>query len=538
MKDKKTFGSFIREKRIMKNYSQKDLANLLFVTESAISKWERGITYPDITLITDICKVLDISERELIQSSDDVEYRKIKKDANKFNKIRSSIFWSFNIIYIIAILTCFIVNLAVNHTLSWFFIVLTSILTGYTFCPTVTWVYNKYKILIFLLSTFLSMFFLFLTCSIYTNNYWFLIPTLGVLLLYYILFWPIVFIKQKKYCSKEQYTKIRKYFLLTYSIGILLLIILLLIVINAYKSFNLIFGVVIAVSCMSIPIIFGILIFLNIKKIILKTIFISLIGLTILGSLIGIIRAVYLKTTEQIKNYYIEETYNKVNIEATTADIDIYFSNTNENRIMFIENEKTSIDIKIIDEVLIIIPQDNRSFYEQMFNFTTFKIDIYLSNNSIDLLNIKSSTSDITIHEGLEFNNIKISNSTGDILIEDCNNIGNVNIETSTGDIELINSNCNQLLLISSTGKITLKKVLVKNDLEIKAKTTSVYLDSFDANNIYITVSTGDVVGTILSSKFFIAKSDTGKVEVPETREGGECRITASTGDIIISYKK
>ena len=58
MKDKKSFGSFIREKRIEKNYSQKDLAQLLYVSESAVSKWERGITYPDITLISDICRVL------------------------------------------------------------------------------------------------------------------------------------------------------------------------------------------------------------------------------------------------------------------------------------------------------------------------------------------------------------------------------------------------------------------------------------------------------------------------------------------------
>ena len=88
MKDKKVFGSFIKQKRIEKNYSQKDLADLLFVTESAVSKWERGVTYPDITLITDICRVLDITEHELIESSHDTEYRNMQKDANRFNKIK------------------------------------------------------------------------------------------------------------------------------------------------------------------------------------------------------------------------------------------------------------------------------------------------------------------------------------------------------------------------------------------------------------------------------------------------------------------
>ena len=81
MKDKKIFGSFIKEKRIEKNLTQKQLAEILFVTESAVSKWERGIAYPDITLITEICKALDVSESELINASNDVNLMKIKKMA-------------------------------------------------------------------------------------------------------------------------------------------------------------------------------------------------------------------------------------------------------------------------------------------------------------------------------------------------------------------------------------------------------------------------------------------------------------------------
>ena len=90
MTDKKTFASFIKAKRIEKNYSQKDLAEKLFVTESAVSKWERGISYPDITLISGICRALDISEHELITASTDTDARKIKRDAQKFHIIRNT----------------------------------------------------------------------------------------------------------------------------------------------------------------------------------------------------------------------------------------------------------------------------------------------------------------------------------------------------------------------------------------------------------------------------------------------------------------
>ena len=44
MTDKNTFGSFIKAKRAEKEYSQKDQAEMLFVTEGAVSKWERGIS--------------------------------------------------------------------------------------------------------------------------------------------------------------------------------------------------------------------------------------------------------------------------------------------------------------------------------------------------------------------------------------------------------------------------------------------------------------------------------------------------------------
>ena len=57
MEDKSTLGKFIQTKRKELGLSQKELAKALYVTESAVSKWERGISYPDITMISGICEV-------------------------------------------------------------------------------------------------------------------------------------------------------------------------------------------------------------------------------------------------------------------------------------------------------------------------------------------------------------------------------------------------------------------------------------------------------------------------------------------------
>ena len=193
MTDKKTFGAFIKARRTEKNYSQKDLAELLFVTEGAVSKWERGISYPDITLLSNICRALDISEHELITASTDTETRRTKQDARKFRIIRSAWIKVPAISYCLALLTCFICNLAVNHTLSWFFIVLAALICAFTFVPTVSCFFESRKLLIFTGSTYLSICLLMFACSLYTGNLsWFLTACIGVLMGYVLVFGPIL----------------------------------------------------------------------------------------------------------------------------------------------------------------------------------------------------------------------------------------------------------------------------------------------------------------------------------------------------------
>lgn len=95
MTDKTTFGKFIREKRTEKNLTQRGLADILFLSESAVSKWEMGKSYPDITLIPDLCKALDVSERELIGGANDTQYRKLKEDARLYHRITETCIYLF-----------------------------------------------------------------------------------------------------------------------------------------------------------------------------------------------------------------------------------------------------------------------------------------------------------------------------------------------------------------------------------------------------------------------------------------------------------
>ena len=257
--EKKKFGQFIKENRIKKGLTQKELADLLFIDETAVSKWERGVSFPDITLVSSICKNLDVSEKELIESGNDVEYRKMKKEAKKYNYIKDGIFYGFSIAYAIALFVCFIVNLAVSAKLSWFFLVLSSCLVGFTFVPTCLRFFKKQKLLVFITSTFIALFLLYLTCSIYTHNYWFMIATFGTLIGYIAVFYPIIFYKTRFGLSEDKFIKFKKWFMLSYYLVLMVTTLILLVMINCYRPFNLFKGTMVTLYSYTILAIWGLI---------------------------------------------------------------------------------------------------------------------------------------------------------------------------------------------------------------------------------------------------------------------------------------
>lgn len=64
--ENENIGKLISKIRKEKGMTQKDLANKLNVTDRAVSKWERGICCPDISLLKDLSNILGISISKLI----------------------------------------------------------------------------------------------------------------------------------------------------------------------------------------------------------------------------------------------------------------------------------------------------------------------------------------------------------------------------------------------------------------------------------------------------------------------------------------
>ena len=59
-------GAFIRDRRLQLGMTQQQLADKLNVTDKAVSKWERSVSYPDITILRELSDALEVSVSELL----------------------------------------------------------------------------------------------------------------------------------------------------------------------------------------------------------------------------------------------------------------------------------------------------------------------------------------------------------------------------------------------------------------------------------------------------------------------------------------
>ncbi|MBE5967891.1 MAG: helix-turn-helix transcriptional regulator, partial [Lachnospiraceae bacterium] len=123
---------FICDLRKSKNLTQRQLADQLHVTDKAVSKWERGLSCPDISLLPALSDILGVTTRELLNGEKAIESAPetetiVKKtlayaDTAAKSQLRKSRFafaLVVSAISLIAIIICIICNYAIEGGLSW-----------------------------------------------------------------------------------------------------------------------------------------------------------------------------------------------------------------------------------------------------------------------------------------------------------------------------------------------------------------------------------------------------------------------------------
>ena len=112
--DQIKIGKFIAERRRNVNLTQMQLSEKLGITDKAISKWERGISLPDTSIMLELCDILGISVNELLNGekinmeNNDQKNEKLlldmAKEIEKKNKTIWNAMWTIMAVSIVGLL--------------------------------------------------------------------------------------------------------------------------------------------------------------------------------------------------------------------------------------------------------------------------------------------------------------------------------------------------------------------------------------------------------------------------------------------------
>ena len=109
-----SFAENLKQIRKEKQLSQEELAEILNVSRQAISKWERGISMPDTSIMLELCDILGISVNELLsgekiqmENNDQKNEQlllEMAKELEKKNKTIWNAMWTIMTVSIIGLL--------------------------------------------------------------------------------------------------------------------------------------------------------------------------------------------------------------------------------------------------------------------------------------------------------------------------------------------------------------------------------------------------------------------------------------------------
>lgn len=304
-----------------------------------------------------------------------------------------------------------------------------------------------------------------------------------------------------------------------------------------------------------------------------------LIGCIMFGGVMSMLKWDFTKLSTvkyETNNYEIFEDYQNISIVTDTADIVFVPSENQNTHVLCHEQQNMKHSVTVKEGTLVIEVVDTRKWYEHIgIHFGGPKITVAIPKKQYGTLSVKTDTGDIAIPKNFTFESIAVSGSTGNVANYasaldgikittstgkiTVNNVsagqidlsvstgsvavsavtcaGDVQIRVSTGKTDLADIQCNNLTSSGSTGSISLSNVIATGKISIQRSTGNVRLHESDAAEIFVETDTGDITGSLLTDKVFIAHTDTGRVDVPGTVTGGKCELRTDTGDISVTVK-
>lgn len=275
----------------------------------------------------------------------------------------------------------------------------------------------------------------------------------------------------------------------------------------------------------------------------------------------------------EAKTFQISGSFSSIDVESETGSIRFHDSGKNAARVVWSGSNIMKLSVGTWGGTLKITEKYRLPWFLRIgVNSEKSEIDIYLPQQDHKRLTIESDTGNISVPAGFSFSEAEIETDTGSVEFQadvrgnlkietdtgriTCSISGSENLEvnsdtgainvtdirvtkdfkakTDTGKISLTSVRSEELSVKSDTGSLSLADVTAADSMKLETDTGSISLNRCDAGKIEIESDTGSVTGTLLTEKIFTVKSSTGRIDVPESNFGGECKIKTDTGNIMI----
>ena len=139
--DQQKFAANLYALRKAKKLTQKGLAEKLNVTDKAVSKWERGLSYPDITLIPPLAEILGVSASELLSGENGQEAAEapekivqatlefVKQTESQRHYQKASVtLATISLLFVVAVFVCVLCDFLTTGKSTWSVFVIGSVL--------------------------------------------------------------------------------------------------------------------------------------------------------------------------------------------------------------------------------------------------------------------------------------------------------------------------------------------------------------------------------------------------------------------------
>ncbi len=166
----------------------------------------------------------------------------------------------------------------------------------------------------------------------------------------------------------------------------------------------------------------------------------------------------------------------------------------------------------------------------------TMSGDVGISSSVKNELIAKSVSGDVTV-TGMAPNTLNLSSTSGDVTLSSVRYAGYVSAWTASGDVELTDVSCKTVTCGSKSADVTLYCVIADNVITCTDVSGDIQLRKCDAGSLKLTNISGDVNGTLLSEKTFVASTVSGNVYVPPISSDRQCVVTTVSGDILFSLE-